>query len=166
MLDIPYPPLEVEEKNLRYARLLHKDYVGRNGELTAITQYLYQYFLTTVNKPDIAKTLKCIEIIEMEHFRMIGTLIVLLGGDPIYMAPQSRKPTYWCTSNVDTEKEIIKFLSDNIRIEEIAIYNYEQRVEQIKDEKVRAVIERIILDEEHHIMLFNSLLTEFINKNT
>ena len=38
MADLPYPPIQVQEKNPAYANLLSIDYCGPVSELTAITQ--------------------------------------------------------------------------------------------------------------------------------
>ena len=40
MLDLPYPAIEAEGKNLSYANLLSIDYCGSVSELSAITQYI------------------------------------------------------------------------------------------------------------------------------
>ena len=49
-LNLSYPPVEVTEKNCTYACLLLNDYAGKNGELTALTQYFYQYLTSTMTK--------------------------------------------------------------------------------------------------------------------
>ena len=40
MVDLPYPPIQVKEKNRSYADLLSVDYCGSVSELSAITQYI------------------------------------------------------------------------------------------------------------------------------
>ena len=40
MMDLPYPPIQVREKNRDYADLLSIDYCGMVSELSAITQYI------------------------------------------------------------------------------------------------------------------------------
>ena len=37
MVDLPYPPIQVKEKNRVYANLLSIDYCGAVSEMTAIT---------------------------------------------------------------------------------------------------------------------------------
>ena len=41
--NIPYPKIEVEEKNSYYAKLLYDDYAGNVSETTAIFLYIYTY---------------------------------------------------------------------------------------------------------------------------
>ena len=40
MMDLPYPPIQVQEKNPAYANLLSVDYCGSVSEMSAITQYI------------------------------------------------------------------------------------------------------------------------------
>lgn len=40
MMDLPYPPVQVEGKNQVYANLLSIDYCGAVSEMSAITQYI------------------------------------------------------------------------------------------------------------------------------
>ena len=40
MTDMPYPPLQVKEKNQGYAALLSVDYCGCVSEMSAIAQYI------------------------------------------------------------------------------------------------------------------------------
>ena len=51
-------------------------------------------------------------------------------------------------------------LKDNIISERRAVASYNNFIKGCKDEKINKVIKRIVLDEEHHFKLFNSLLTE------
>lgn len=54
----------------------------------------------------------------------------------------------------------MRYLIINIESEEKAIASYLKRIEQINDAYVHKVLERIILDEEHHIKIFRQLLNE------
>ncbi|HBA97944.1 MAG TPA: rubrerythrin family protein, partial [Lachnospiraceae bacterium] len=40
MVDLPYPPIKAERKNLIYANILSIDYCGAVSELSAIAQYI------------------------------------------------------------------------------------------------------------------------------
>lgn len=159
-LNLPYPPIEVKGKNLCYAQLLQRDYTGKNGEMTAVTQYFYQHLTTKACNEALADELECVSIVEMRHLEMLGELIVLLGGVPVFRTTEGCVNTFWCGDNVQPTQNIKKFLQNNIAAEKIAIQNYRQHVMLIKDPKIQAVLERIILDEEHHIALFTKALSE------
>jgi len=154
VLDLPYPDVEASGKNIRYANLLLNDYAGPNSELTAITQYFYQYFIVKAKDYDLSQSLECISIVEMRHMEMLGELITLLGGDPLLRTYSQGRTVYWRGNNISPEKNIQRFLTGNIEAEKKAIAAYRMRIRQIQDPKVQALLERIILDEEHHITLF------------
>lgn len=160
-LNIPYPPIEVEEKNFRYAQLLLKDYAGPNGELTALTQYFYQYLITQNQYSDFADQMECISIVEMKHMEILGKLIVLLGGNPFYGTYDCGKYTFWSGYNISTTENIRNFLMENIEGEKLAIQAYLKHISEIKDCKIREILKRIIKDEENHIRIFNSYLKYF-----
>jgi bacterioferritin len=158
-LDIPYPPIEIERRNTNYAQLLLHDYAGAQGELTALTQYFYQHLLTKYRYKEFSSTMEYISIEEMRHMEMLGELIVLLGGNPLYRTIDQYNSTYWTSENVSPLQNIHKFLNANIKSENIAIDNYRLRITQIRDVKIQHVLERIILDEEHHIATFKEFLS-------
>lgn len=160
-INIPYPPIAIGEPNLDYATLLMKDYAGPNGEFTALTQYFYQYLITKNHYSDFAAKMECISIIEMRHMEMLGELIVLLGGKPVYAMCDCEKYVFWGSYNVLWTENIQKFLLENIEGEKLAIKNYLKHIKQIKDYKIQEVLNRIIKDEEYHITIFKEYLKYF-----
>lgn len=165
-LDIPYPPIEVERENKCYAQILLHDYAGPHGELTALTQYFYQYLITEHKYYEFAEDLECISISEMHHMEKLGEIIVLLGGDPLIRTIECGRCNYWCGDNILPTKNVIKFLEENIAGEKLAIRNYRKHICMIKDRKIQAVLERIILDEEEHIKIFCKYIDIFKKYST
>jgi len=49
-LEIPYPPLQTDGKDLYYASLLTNDYAGVVSEMSAVTGYMFQQFVTSNKK--------------------------------------------------------------------------------------------------------------------
>ena len=125
--ELPYPDIECAE-NIADAKLLMPLYGGPAGELTAITTYCFQSYVTTRNK-EIAAAVGGIAKTEMHHHALLGHAIVGLG-----------------------------FLRENIAAEETAILNYERTVLALRTECVKTLIERIVLDEELHIKIFKDLI--------
>lgn len=158
-LDIPYPPLQTDGKNLYYASLLTNDYAGVVSEMSAVTGYMFQH-LVTANKK-ISGTIKCISRVEMRHLGFIGELINLFGGNPRIAVQSGCKSTYWNAQYISYETNPKCFLKENIANEKAAIANYNIRTNQISDSSVQSILERIIQDEENHIRLFSALLEEF-----
>ena len=72
MMDLPYPAIQVREKNPLYANLLSIDYCGAVSELSAITQYINnENRLSCENCPG-AKTLLGIAMAEMIHLQKLA----------------------------------------------------------------------------------------------
>lgn len=154
----PYPSTETCCCNPCYAKLLSKDFCGPNGEMTAITQYLYQHFILQSCYPQTADLLECIARVEMTHFSLVGELIVNLGGDPKIGFCQGSTFNYWTGRYVDYQKCVENILEDDIKAEKAAIAAYCERKCQICDQTVCAVLDRIIADEKMHIQLFEDEL--------
>lgn len=149
--ELPYPEIEPVE-NIADSKLLMPNYGGPAGELTAITTYCFQFYITDRNK-ELKDTLEGIAKVEMHHHELLGETIFKLGGYPVMGGR-----TYWSGSFVNYTVDPKKFLRQNITAEETAILNYERTVLSLHTESVKTLLERIILDEELHIKIFKELL--------
>lgn len=89
MMDLPYPPLRVSERNQAYANLLSVDYCGSVSELSAITQYINNENRLSCERCEFARTILGIGMAEMMHLQKLGELIVLLGGTIDFTAKQN-----------------------------------------------------------------------------
>ncbi|MBS7020456.1 MAG: rubrerythrin, partial [Firmicutes bacterium] len=67
---------------------------------------------------------------------------------------------YWNAENVNYETDIKKILEYNIHAEEEAIKKYELHLSLIHDKYIQALIQRIIIDEKEHILIFKKLQNE------
>ncbi|MEE0841501.1 MAG: manganese catalase family protein [Christensenellales bacterium] len=149
--ELPYPEIEPVE-NIADSKLLMPNYGGPSGELTAVTTYCFQFYITERNK-ELKDALEGIARIEMHHHELLGEAIFKLGGYPVMGGR-----TYWSGSFVNYTLDPKKFLRQNITAEETAILNYERTVLALHTESVKTLLERIILDEELHIKIFKELL--------
>lgn len=159
-LAIPYPPIEVKTKNLYYARLLLNNYAGCNGEMTAITQYLYQHFILEERRESLSSSLECISKVEMHHLEIVGELITRLGGNPLFKTQNRGVSNYWNAKFVPEIQNLKRLLQKNIESEKIAIRDYKLRILEINDQNIKSILERIIKDEEQHIVIFKEYLSE------
>ena len=157
----PLPPIRIERKNPEYARLLLADYAGKAGEFTASTQYIYQAFITHQSHPRLSEDLEHISIAEMRHMERLGKLIVLLGGNPLLRTCPMGGCCYWEGCCISPTREVTEFLEEDIQGEKAAIANYRQRIRQIQDRYIQAVLEQIIQEEEAHIEIFRKYLEYF-----
>jgi len=156
----PYPEIRVEGKNQVYARLLHEDYAGRVSETTAIMQYIHHHLEMEFipGWQEVADLEEGISIVEMGHMEMLGQTIILLGGYPRYVDGNNRPwtPDYVTYLDFDPCAQ----LKADIQAEKEAIKQYKKHIYQIEDQYIRALLRRIIKDEEYHIQLFSQALAK------
>ena len=161
MVDLPYPDLQVSAQNRMYADLLSIDYCGAVSELSAITQYINNENRMSLELCVVAKTILGIAMAEMMHLQKLGELIILLGGNVDFIArqPNGRK-RMWTPEYLKLPENARAMILTDIEDEKAAINQYKMHIKAIKDPYITAVLARIILDEEYHIMVLQALLEE------
>ena len=160
MVDLPYPQIQVQEKNRIYANLLSIDYCGAVSEMSAITQYINNENRLSCEKCPVAKTILGIAIAEMMHLQKLGELIFLLGGNVDFTAKYRNGQKMWTPEYLMIPENTKKMMSADIESEKEAINQYRMHIKMMKDPCVNAVLERIIKDEEYHIMILQAMLEE------
>lgn len=141
--------------NRYYASLLLEDYAGQTSELTAINQYFFHYLMFEEKYEDVAELEECISIIEMFHLELLGETIRMLGVEPRYRTITNNQRTFWNASFVYYGNEICDRLAADIAAEKSAIQQYRLHQQLIDDPNIKELLERIILDEQHHLKLFS-----------
>lgn len=161
MVDLPYPPIQVRERNRAYANLLSVDYCGAVSEMSAITQYINNENRLSCEKCPMAKTILGIAMAEMMHLQKLGELIFLLGGQVDFVAKQQNgRQRMWTPEYLTIPEHAGKMILADIEAEKGAINQYRMHMNMIKDPYINAVLVRIIKDEEYHIMILQVLLKE------
>ena len=161
MLEWPYPPIQVKDRNRAYANLLSVDYCGSVSELSAITQYINNENRLSSEKCSMAKTILGIGMAEMMHLQKLGELIYLLGGNVDYTAKiQNGCSQMWTPKYLTIPENPRDMLIADIEAEKDAISQYKMHIGMICDSAVNAVLARIIKDEEYHIILLQALMDE------
>ncbi len=141
-------------QNLKYANLLYDSFGGEAGELTAVSQYIYEH-IELRRYESFSKILLSISIEEMHHLELIGDLIKRLGGKPYFI---NRQQCNWNSSNVKYHfNNIYNMLSYNIKSEKKVIEEYKKAITYTQNKSIRDLLERIILDEQTHLEIFNRL---------
>ena len=141
-------------QNLKYANLLYDNYAGSDGELTAVTQYIYEHI--ELNRYEsFSKILLSIAIEEMKHLQLIGELIRRLGKKAYFI---DEKQCAWNTENIKYHfNNIYDMLMYNIESEKKAILGYKKAIKYTQNKSIKDLLERIILDEQTHLEIFNRL---------
>jgi len=147
----PYPKVSGDNDPATVS-MLKSDYAGASGELTAITQYVFQNGRTT--DETLANSILQIAIVEMMHLDMLGDAITTLGGNPSF----DDENYYWNASKVNYVTDIKEILKADVEAEKTAINNYRKHAALTKNQSVKALLERIIKDEELHLRFFSETL--------
>ena len=155
-VDMPYPEIKVEKKDVELAKEILNLYAGEISEDTATHNYSFQMMMMHDDK-EKKEILKGIAITEMHHLEMLGLLIKELGLTPYFVGVNNGCTKWFSGEYVTYEKEWRKMLLANIGLEELAIRNYERVIEKTSDECVKHILRRIILDERLHIEIFSKL---------
>ena len=151
--DGAYPDLADVQRDLRSAKIIQNLYAGKSSELSAITQYCYQAFVSQRFNDEINEVFLHIAEVEMHHLELLANAIIKLGGNPTF----SNSGGWWSGSNVYYNNNIINMINRDIRDEELAILDYKKAAAFIKDAGVDALLNRIIADEEVHIEVLTRL---------
>ena len=88
---------------------------------------------------------------EMEHIQMLGRLISKLGAKPVFSYFPPYPIRFFTARSVSYSTSPKKMIADSIVGEQYAIDGYSRMIAKLSDEKVRAVIARIRMDEIEHL---------------
>lgn len=160
--NLPYPEPRTEGPNAQFANILLKDYAGMVSELTAVNLYLYQHFVSEGKFNEYAELVGGISMAEMKHLELLGETIKMLGVKPIY-TDNAFPPGYlWSAKYVNFTTLIKEMLKEDIKSEIQAIENYKYHISIIDDKYIIELLQRIIIDEELHVKLFNDIYEKYI----
>jgi len=157
----PYPSVRVMAPNHQYAELLLEDYAGTVSELTAINQYLHHYFTLEGINDEAAALEECISLVEMRHMELLAETIRLLGVDPRYRVIRNNQEIYWNATYVYYGYSLCDKLAADIASEWAAVAAYRDHQQRIGDPYIKEILERIIQDEYHHIILLNKVMQKY-----
>ena len=157
-VDLPYPSVDDITYDTYSASIIYPAFIGAHSELGATIQYIYNNISCLKGGNEkAAQTFMGIAICEMEHFHILGETLTRLGAENILADyPQCAKPNYSLSVN--------KMILESIAGELVAIETYSQMVNKLKNERVSAIITRIILDEKMHVTVLKELLNSQENK--
>ena len=159
--NLPYPPLDCIREDCRALRIISPAYAGKEGELTAILQYVYQSILLgACGRAREAKLLSEIAAAEMRHLQILGTLITKLGAPPVFTACPPCPVSYYSAACVNYTRELGCMIAADIASERTAIAEYSRMLCELKNPAVAAVIERIREDERLHLCALEQLKSE------
>lgn len=160
-VDQQYPSIDGLEKDRQSVRIISPAYADRGSELTAILQYVYQSVVFSgLQMKQYSRLLAEIGVAEMHHMELLGEMLLQLGAKPVYTSRPPHLFDFYSTGAVNYTVLPEEMIRADIRGETEAIRTYREMVCRLQNEKVAAVISRIILDEELHLSTLHGILDE------
>lgn len=157
----PYPPVKVQGPSPACARAMLANLAGTGSEMTAVAQYFYNSTVMLERYPKVSDYFHKIAVVEMHHLSIFSQLACLLGADPRLWSYGNGGPAYWSPSCVPYTRDLPMLLNRAIVGENRTIAEYRKQIEELPDPFIRAILERLILDEEKHVLIFRRLTQEF-----
>ena len=159
VMDLPYPPIRVRERNPVYVDLIGVSYCGMISEMSAVMQYINNESRVAASGCAMGKTLLGMAIAEMTHMQMLGGLIGLLGANVCYTSRQAgAQPWMWSPQCLTLPERVDEMLRADLERELAVIDQYSMHIRMIKDDYVNDVLKRIVQDEQYHVMLLRSMM--------
>lgn len=156
----PYPPVRVQGANPACARAMLESLGGADSEMSTIAQYFYSATVLSASHPLAAEYFHHIAVVEMHHLSILAQLALLSGGDPRLWSYSNGRPLYWSPASLTYAQEPAALLNRAAAGEAKTIAAYRCLAKELPDPEIKAVLERLILDEEKHAAIFRRLLQE------
>ena len=151
-VDLPFPTTDDVCPDFRSLKIIQSAYASTRGELNAIMQYSYHAIsFENARQKECAELLESIAVAEMMHFKTVGLLICKLGAQPIFSAQPPVPFNFYNTKFVNYTCNLLNMVEDDVIGETQAVCSYEQMLKKLKNERVKDVIERILMDEKLHL---------------
>jgi len=161
-VNLPYPTTDGICADAISLRIVSSAYASPESELNAVLQYIYHSMnFERHGYKDIADTLTGIAIAEMHHLKILGSLILALGAQPVYAQYPASGFNFYSAKYVAYSRSLKNMLEDDIIGERHAISGYEKMLKCLKNEQVKEIIARIVQDEKLHLETLEGLLKDF-----
>lgn len=157
-----YPPVAVEGPNEEYAQLMLGNLGGYNSEMTTVGSYFYHHLVTAATDPTLSELFLKIAQVEMRHMELFGQLAVRLGADPRLWECRKGQYRFWTPGYISYPQDICSILRASFAGEQEAVRRYRQQISVVQDQSVRAILQRILQDEQLHAALFKERLQDFL----
>lgn len=157
----PYPPVQVQGPSPLCARAMLSNIGSCNSEMTAIGQYIYNSSVMKERYPKVSEYFHKIAVAEMRHLDIFCELAMLLGTDPRLWSYVNNRVSYWSPVCIPYSRDLPVLLNRAVVGENKAISEYRRQIAELPDPHIKALLERIILDEEKHIVIFRRLYQEY-----
>ncbi len=160
VLNLPYPPIRTQSRRPEYARAMLSNIGSDNSEMGAVSLYFYNSVILKPEHEAFAQCFHQISMVEMHHLDIFATLAFQMGMDPRLWCMRDRGRCYWTPAYNRYPREIRALIVNALRGEQSTIRKYTRQAEVIRDPDIVEILNRIILDERHHVELFRTMLDQ------
>lgn len=155
-----YPPVRVKGPDPMCARAMLANLGGSASEMSTVAQYFYSSTVLEASYPRVAEYFHRIAVVEMRHLSILAELALLLGGEPRLWSYVNGRPAYWNAGVLTYSHELPALLNRAVTGESRTITEYRRLADQVTDPHIQAILERLVLDEEQHLLIFRRLTQE------
>lgn len=150
-------------ENRQYAAAMLGNVGACDSEMSAVSLYFYNGVIAEGKFEEISECFHKISIVEMHHLHTFATLANLLGADPRMWSVERGRYRYWSGACNQYSRNIGDILQNALRGEQQTIAKYRRQKEWIQDCHIRKILERIILDEQCHVKIFEQLCDRYVH---
>lgn len=157
-IDLPYPPVHTENRNLEYAYELLSNIGSDHSEMSTLSLYFYNSVILNPEYSEISQCYHKISIVEMHHLNIFATLCYQMGLNPRLWSMKNNKRYYWSPEYNNYSMKIKEIMENSIKEETSTIQKYTKQAEYIQDADIKKILERIIIDEQHHVDILQKMM--------
>lgn len=152
-----YPDFATLKPDLQSALIIYPLYAGLHGELESALFYFEQFFLLKEQKGNEMRDvflgiLSC----EIRHLSYLYKTLYFLGVRP----KLNENNKHFCAKKEIKSQTLSEIFLDALAMESVAVNEYLSVLNKLKNEKVKKIIERILLDERLHCNILQEKFSE------
>lgn len=152
-LSLPYPCVCSADLNRYDAQMIRTLFARK---LCTVNEYIIQSILLADDHACLADMTDCIALTEVKHFKLLGRLLYI-SGEEISMRELKCESARCGNGRKCGSNTACAILSQNAEREKNSISDIRLVLSQVHDCSAKAVLRRILADEEHHAELFAQL---------
>lgn len=156
-LNVPYPKICKTDLNRNDAVMIQKLYAAKFCHLN---DYIFESFILSDSHKEVSDILDCIAMSELTHFKFYGRLLSAGGYNADY-----KTLIPFCTKSRKSfgyENNIESFLNYDYITESDSVSDIRLVLSQVYNDTAASVLQRILLDEEHHREILQFLKNRYI----
>lgn len=159
-IDEPYPSINPQTHRSDYAYAMLSNIGSDNSEMSAISLYFYNSTMLNSKYAEFAECFHNISIVEMHHLNIFASFACQMGLEPRLWCMKNQKPAYWTPAYNYYPTNVRAIIENSIKNELATIQKYTRQAEIIQDSNIVENLNRIIMDERHHVKLFYDMLAK------